>query len=569
MLDAHAHPTVALVEPSPFALAVRSRSWDWLLELRRHLKVDLLLVDGRLVDLLPRGAGEEPGHLALTLEGGNPSLRDLIMATLKTRSPQTARIDGRSTASTPVTKDGNPLAVLVVGRAVRPQPGAAEAMTHLELLASWLATAVEAHVSSPPSAPASGVDRIAPLATVLSAAAGRESDRELIRLFGEAVAVWHDIEVCGYVELPNGTFGRDVLLPGTSKGERPGVIPAVGLPDSMELVRLPEGHLDRFGLPVNSDVFVRRFSEPDGRSWLLLFTGVIGAYDLQRLGAYAALLELAFALSTARMTAAVSAAIGDALSEVTEAPERRARQALEEVRTRVGAAVAALTIERSGQPLIRVAVPDGAPSAPLDETAFRVVLVKRSERHYTTTVSLGRHERLQFTPRDHIVVGAAAKAFDLWAPTAFASIGRDERRAAPRAFPDILEGSAREAIARGFPVALVVLRVRGARASSAALHQWIAGIRGQMRASDMAGVLAEGEIGVLMHDTVAEQAKTIAKRLKRLADGAIDGAESVLIGVADRAPGQGTAEGIVRDARADAAVAVRSTNATSDREVPR
>ena len=34
-------------EPSSFEVAVRDRSWDWLLELRRRLKIDLLLVDSR------------------------------------------------------------------------------------------------------------------------------------------------------------------------------------------------------------------------------------------------------------------------------------------------------------------------------------------------------------------------------------------------------------------------------------------------------------------------------------------------------------------------------------------
>src|SRR5262245_20860140 len=38
---------------SDYAGAVRHRSWEWLIEIRRRLNVDLQLVDGRRVPLLP------------------------------------------------------------------------------------------------------------------------------------------------------------------------------------------------------------------------------------------------------------------------------------------------------------------------------------------------------------------------------------------------------------------------------------------------------------------------------------------------------------------------------------
>src|SRR5262245_20095983 len=46
-------PSLVAQEPSSFEVAVRERSWDWVLELRRRLKVDLLLVDGRSAVLVP------------------------------------------------------------------------------------------------------------------------------------------------------------------------------------------------------------------------------------------------------------------------------------------------------------------------------------------------------------------------------------------------------------------------------------------------------------------------------------------------------------------------------------
>ena len=169
----------------------------------------------------------------------------------------------------------------------------------LELVGSWLSTAVEAHLLSPPALHASGVNRIAPLAKLLATAAETEGDRELVRLFGEAVAVWHDIEVSGYIEMSDGNFARDVSLPGARRGDRPPTIPAMGLPDSAELARLPQGHVDRFGLPVNNDAYVCQLRRARGRAWLLVFTGAIDAYDLQRLVAYIALLDVALAFASA------------------------------------------------------------------------------------------------------------------------------------------------------------------------------------------------------------------------------------------------------------------------------
>jgi hypothetical protein len=181
--------------------------------------------------------------------------------------------------------------VLVLARMLPPGQDSDASRAQLELVGSWLSTAVEAHLLSPPALHASGVNRIAPLGRLLATAAETEGDRELVRLFGEAVAVWHDIEVSGYIEMSDGNFARDVSLPGARRGDRPPTIPAMGLPDSPELARLPQGHVDRFGLPVNNDAYV---SSAPSRARTCLAARVHWCdrrYDLQRLVAYVALLD--------------------------------------------------------------------------------------------------------------------------------------------------------------------------------------------------------------------------------------------------------------------------------------
>jgi hypothetical protein len=555
MSNAENSPRVSF-EPSPLETAIRDRSWDWLMELRRRLKVELAIVDARPAVLLPQTTNEQPARLLGVLEQGDGSLLDAVGAASRTRVPQTLEVSGLQIVSVALGADRMSGGVLLVGRTVPSRQDSAVSRAQLELVASWLSTAIEAHIQSPPAFPSSGINRVAPLARLLGQASEHESDRELVRLFGEAVAVWHDIEVCGYVETSSGSFARDVTLPGTRRGERPAAIPAVGLSETTELSQLPQGHLDRFGLPVDRDVYVRRFKGVQGRSWLLVFIGAIDRYHLQRLGAYIGLLELALSLSVSVVTTDVALAISQQLSDVEVATDHRVRQALEQLRTTVGAASASVTIEGpGGATLLEASAPNGI-GENTDRGLVRLVLVKESEPHYTTTVSLSRHESLRFTPRDHAAASAAAVLFGLWAKMEVSpATGKRERRAAGRGFHEVLERSAAEAIERGRPVAVVVLMIRDAVSLPGSTQRWVTGIRGQMRASDVAGMLAEGEIGLLMHDAGADQAKSIAERLRAIVGNA--GRESILIGAAGRNPGEGTAHGIVQDARADALAGTR------------
>jgi len=540
-------------EPSAFETAVRERSWDWLLELRRRLKVDLQLVDKRYAPLLPFTATGSVVSVSSLLEQGEPVLRTAVNGAVQSRQPQAATIHGLQVVCLGLTMEKNASGTLVIARAIAEGHDVEGARAQLQLVGSWLATSIEAHLQSPPAFHASGINRLAPLARLLAQAAERESDRELVRLFGEAIAVWHDIETSGYIEVDDETFVRDVALPGTRTSERPPSISAVGLPDTGDLTRLPQGYFDRFGLPVGDDVYVRRFRRRDGRSWLLVFTGEIGAQDVQRLSAYVALLECALALASAEASARTMSGVTRRLTDGDDSIDARAGRALDDLRVEVGAASAALTIESStGAPLLRASSPGGATHPSASSDAARLVMVTRSERHYTTTVSVARTESVQFTPRDQDVVNAAASMFVAWAPVAFRAIAASrDRRAAPRGFQEVIERSAREALEAGSPVAVVVLLVRDAVFLPGATQRWVAGMRGQLRPLDLAGTLAEGEIGLLMHDTTAQHAKAIAERLRAVVGGAPDSGP-ILIGVATRAPGGGRVDGLVREARADA-----------------
>lgn len=562
------HSSPVAQEPSGFEVAVRARSWDWLLELRRRLKVDIQLVDDRHTPLLPFASAGPAPSLSGLWEQRDPVVVSAVTSALQTRVPQAVAWHGLQIVCMALTVERGTSGVLVLGRMLPPGQDSEASRAQLELVGSWLSTAVEAHLLSPPALHASGVNRIAPLAKLLATAAETEGDRELVRLFGEAVAVWHDIEVSGYIEMSDGNFARDVSLPGARRGDRPPTIPAMGLPDSAELARLPQGHVDRFGLPVNNDAYVCQLRRARGRAWLLVFTGAIDAYDLQRLVAYIALLDVALAFASAEAAARVTITLARRLADVEDTAETRATLALEELRVVLSASSATLSIESAnGDVVLRAS----SPVVGNAETAksSRLTVVNRSDRQYTTTVSIGRGEGPQFTPRDHAVAAAAADVLNAWAASSRVATSRRDRRTGAPAFYEVMERSAREAVERGAPVTAVVLLIRDAMVSPGSTQRWVAGMRGQMRPSDLAGMLAEGEIGLLMHDTTTQHAKTIASRLRAVVDG-LPGTEPILIGVATRVPGLPIHDGIVREARTDALNSRNSDqNAVIAREVRR
>ena len=192
-----------------------------------------------------------------------------------------------------------------------------------------------------------------------------------------------------------------------------------------------------------------------GRAWLLVFTGAIDAYDLQRLVAYVALLDVALAFASAEAAVRVTTTLTRRLADV-EDTDSRAGLALEELRGVLGASSATMSIESAnGEVVLRASSP--AIGSPDTAKSSRLTVVNRSDRHYTTTVSIGRGEGLQFTPRDHAVATAAADVLNAWAASYRVSTSRRDRRTGAPAFHEVMERSAREAVERGAPVTAVVL----------------------------------------------------------------------------------------------------------------
>src|SRR5262245_52131988 len=120
-------------EPSAFETAVRERSWDWLLELRRRLKVDLQLVDKRYAALLPFTATGATVNVSSLLEQGEPTLRTAIGSAMQSRQPQATAIHGLQVVSLGLAMEKNASGALVIGRALPEGHDVEASRTQLQL----------------------------------------------------------------------------------------------------------------------------------------------------------------------------------------------------------------------------------------------------------------------------------------------------------------------------------------------------------------------------------------------------------------------------------------------------
>jgi hypothetical protein len=163
------------------------------------------------------------------------------------------------------------------------------------------------------------------------------------------------------------------------------------------------------------------------------------------------------------------------------------------------------------------------------------------------TLTLTRSDHQHFTPLEHSMALVAAELLADWVGKP-ASLDTSD---AVTVFGRTIERLASEALERGLAVTAVVVATNGS--APGASQAFVDELRRQMRQSDVVGVLRPGEVGLLLPDTTAAHAAAVARRL-RAALGALAASRSSIraIGFATRVPGEGVADGILNDARANA-----------------
>ncbi|HWF84962.1 MAG TPA: hypothetical protein VG222_08955 [Vicinamibacterales bacterium] len=530
--------------------AVRDRSWAWLFQLGSRLSLDVHIVDLRASPVLSSPAETLPATLQ------DPEFSAAVGRAQRSPSVETVQI-GRTLVSCAVLRlAGADSAVLALLRpVVSEEPTAQAEERRLEQIASWLRRAVEAHLESEIARSSDEAQRLTALRRAL-AECGAGSELDLVRVFGDAVSIWEDLEVRAYNQRLDGQYVQQWAPAGAVAQDIPVEISVPLALQTRELSHLPVQSLEQLGIASNADIISAQVA-PNGSRWLLIFAGAVDPASVDRLSVYVDVLEQALKQLTTTASLQLCRSVWHHLLTSEEQPARSAAGALREIVRAVGGEFAALlvTFPHGGRAL---AVGDidrfadlHAPSPP-----SQIAITRLLGAGGTLVMAVGRAEGgTPFTRGERDILETISEMLESWA----AAIVRrptlaGERRTAPRPFQQVVEEVAEHTIRSGGSVSVVVIRLGAAAFRPGAAHRLAAQIRSHLRAAEPAGALTEGEIAAVLFDTNPDQARAVIARLRRLGDNLEGGAAltSASMGLAYRAAGSVYDTPLILAARQDA-----------------
>lgn len=530
---------------------LRSRRWEWLLDLRKRLHVGVQIVDVKGDAVLPAGDGGASVALSRALVAQAPPVRAAIANAIQSRSPHAVVIETLLAQCLPLVLGRSVVGALIAARETL--GGAAEVERtrgELELIGSTLRGAAEAHLTGePPADDGTDLERVASLAQLLDGSPEGHADREMLEAFAEALAVWHDIELRAYVETGKDEYVLDVALPG-ARADAP-----LRLSPGEDVA--PEGLVpltadaDRFGLTTSGDTLMARV--PSGRGgWLLLLSNPPDLKVEAHLAVYLQILRDRLRVRAAEATSRLALAIGEPLLASDQRLDVAAAHAVDILKREVGTVDVLLRMaSAAGAPLIVAG--EGEMVGDRVADGGHMVLTRRATNQPTVTLAVARQDARPLTALQRELVETAADVFQAWSVRA-GSGRRGERRRVPAAVDAMLDRFAGQSAEHGVNVSAVVVSSPQAVFRPGLARTWMAQARAAVRASDVVGLLGEGEVAFLLHDTAAEEARVAATRFSRLLAG--DDpliAQTLKVGFATRVPGLVAAGSIVEEARANAA----------------
>jgi hypothetical protein len=540
------------IDVSRFDTLVRTRTWEWLDALSRRLHLDVQLVDPHRPSSLAANVADQTA-LGRLVASRVPELWNLVSAAAARRTRQIAAVQGLRISAYPLSERNDVVGIILIAYPISGRRGAVEEPIGLEIAAQSIVLGIQAHLQAAPvTTRGSSFDDVALLGHVLDATAAHGTDREIMSAFAAALAFWKRVDVYGYVMTADGMFAAEVSPPVPATVQMPATIPMDSLPSASMLTPLSRAHIQALGITHGPDVLVARI--PDGDfPWLIVFCGAISRAEAERLSLYVRLLDQLIRTVVSEATIKLVCAISSHLLEHGDAASDAAAAAVDALNASTGMASSALKVTTTyGAPLIQV----GQMEPRQDDVSGgpRLVIVRRVPNRHTLTLVLTSAEGRRITRQQREVVDAAANLLDAWVRSVLGRLQQHDRRSAARTFDEVLDRFAGQAIERGSAVSMVVLLMADAASYPGLTQQWIARIRGTMRAADIIGMLGEGEIALLLHDTALDRAEAVAQRIVKMLETMGDRRTSPIVatGVASRLPGSAGGAGLAAEARNDA-----------------
>jgi GGDEF domain-containing protein len=348
----------------------------------------------------------------------------------------------------------------------------------------------------------------------------------------------------------DGDFVRDVMLPGADPSRTPAVIPVGVLPELDEVTRLVRSDIDRIGFPGGEDVALARLGDGPG-SWLFAIAGSMEADEMQRLGLYVALMEQAIARATQTTTAEVVSALSKLLLADSTSPEEQAREAIRIAQKALGIKSAAFTVtSRTGAAVLHVGSSFTAADLAAGSGAGKIVIIRRDPRLYAMAFVGDWSPDHRVTQQESLVTETIADLLEAWVRRLVRQSPRTaDRRAARRGFDEVLERFARDAVQGGVPVTAVVITFGDAEFQPDVTQARVVRLREHLRGGDLVGRLAEGDVGILLHDTAEHEAEVPIARLRHVLEREGVLAREMSIGMASRRPGEPMTGALAQEAR--------------------
>lgn len=445
--------------------------------------------------------------------------------------------------------------MLLIARNSNGVTPAATSDAEIDSAGAWLARAIEAQLDVPPD-DSDAFDRVSSLHRLLHEAVEHGVERDILIAFAEALIAWDAIELRAYVEDVHGRLTLSVATPGTDRLQPSSFVDRELLQSASGLTPLPFADAARFGFPRDKDVMIARLGSEHSHPWLLMFSGALTKRDEARLSLYVDLLREAIARVATIAETRTSWAILQRLLASTESPEETGRAALGELTQAVDGVGSALVVTAPNGVHV-LSMGDGANAPALQPPPGYDQLVATLPILDTHTMVLGvyRAHGHAFTRREQQVVDRAAATFAAWLPGVLRRSGHEhERRTEGREFDRLLDRAARQSVEDGLDVVVLAVLAPGAVSRPGLLHKWVAEIRGQLRASDLAGALSDREIGVLLTGTTTSDLAAVRARILRHVTIPDEGGESaaVTIGIASHSADTPLEGSLVRAARQNA-----------------
>jgi hypothetical protein len=521
--------------------------------LRRRLNIDLEIVGDEQAPLLTPAPLPISTNIPDLLASGAPALRQAVATTIETGTRQAVSVELAQVACVPLTTGRVVVGALILAQQRSDGVSAERARGALDLMGFWLSNAVEAHLESP-SSEEGDLDRLSALCRLLGDSATHRSDREIVATFGEALAIWHDLEVFGYVETTGGEFVREVTLAGADASGSPPTVQRTSLPEGGQMGRISRLDVERLGFANGQDLVMRRLSG-SAAAWVIVVVGAVPVADLPRLGRYLALLDQSIGRNVETSISRAVASMARHLLDEAHSTLEQARGALDEVQDALKLSSAGLTVSTpTGVALLSIGSAPEIADRGDSPDGRQVAILRPLPQGFGMAMAAEWPADRRVTRHEHQVAHAVADLFESWACRLVRqATDARERRAAPRSYGEDLERFAGQAVEGGIPVTVVVVSFANVSLQPGVTQAQVGRLREQMRPTDLVGRLGEGEIGMLLHNTPGGHARAVTARLRQaLQRDDTTSRFKVSIGVASREPGQMTSGALAQEAREDA-----------------